>query len=89
MKTDKQTVLELQRSKPIKEIVREALVQYAGQRMVVARVALDLGVTGATVYNWCEDLGVDIDEYRRPAPDAEKAAAEARARVLAETDEHE
>ena len=65
MKTDKQTVLELQRSKPIKEIVREALVQYAGQRMVVARVALDLGVTDATVYKWCEELGIDVDEYRR------------------------
>ena len=84
MKTDKQTVLELQRSKPIKEIVREALVQYAGQRMVVARVALDLGVTDATVYKWCEELGIDIDEYRRPAPDAEKAAQKERERVLAE-----
>ena len=45
---------------------------------------------------WCKHMlavavyreaGIDIDEYRRPAPDAEKAAEEARERVLAETEE--
>ena len=25
---------------------------------------LALGVTGPTVYNWCHELGIDIDEYR-------------------------
>ena len=29
-------------------------------------VAVDLEVTDATVYRWCEELGIDIDEYRRP-----------------------
>ena len=86
MKTDRQTVLELQRAKPIVEILREALEKNRGKRFQVTLVALDLGVTDATLYNWCEDLGIDINEYRRVALDAEKAAAEARERVLTETE---
>ncbi len=67
MKTDRQTVLELQRSKPIEEILREALENNRGRKFLMTHVALDLQVTDATVYNWCETLGIDIDEYRRPA----------------------
>ena len=67
MKTDRQTVLELQRSKPIEEILREALENNRGSKFLMTYVALDLQVTDATVYNWCSDLGIDIDEYRRPA----------------------
>ena len=84
MKIDRQTVLELQRAKPIVEILREALEKNRGKRFQVTLVALDLGVTDATLYNWCETLGIDIDEYRRVAVDAEQAAAEARERVLTE-----
>ena len=87
MKTDRQTVLELRRGKPIVEILRESLEKNRGKRFLVALVALDLGVTDATVYNWCETLGIDIDQYRRPAPSAEKGAAEARERVPAEGEE--
>ncbi len=31
-------------------------------------VAVDLEVADATVYRWCEELGIDIDEYRRATP---------------------
>ena len=65
MKTDRQTVLELQRAKPIEKILREALEAHRGRKFQVTRVAMDLKVTDATVYKWCEDLGIDIDEYRR------------------------
>ena len=65
MKTDRQTVLELQREKPIETVLREVLASYTGQRMLVARTAVDLGITSATVYKWCDDLGIDIDEYRK------------------------
>ena len=67
MKTDRQTVLELQRSKPIEQILRESLESHRGKKFQIAHVAMELGVTDATVYNWCEGLSIDIDEYRRPA----------------------
>ena len=64
MKTDKQTVIELQRSKPIEQVLQETFERHQGKKLLVAHVALDLDVTDATVYNWCRDLGIDIDEYR-------------------------
>ena len=67
MKTDRQTLLELQREKPIDQVVRDALEATRGQRFQVAQAALDLGITDATLYNWCSDLGINIDDYRRPA----------------------
>ena len=67
MKTDKQTVLELQRRSPIEDILRDAFEAHRGQKHMMMLVAVDLGVTDATLYNWCSDLGIDIDEYRRPA----------------------
>ena len=66
MKTDKQTVLELQRSKPIVDIVRDALEKTRGERFQITLAALDLGITDATLYNWCRDLGIDIDAFRHP-----------------------
>ena len=71
MKTDKQTLLEFQHGgKPWEEILRETLERHRGDRNQVAHVAISLGLSVATVYNWCNDLGIDIDEYRRPAVDA-------------------
>ena len=67
MKTDRQTLLELQREKPIDQVVRDALEETRGQRFQVAQAALDLGITDATLYNWCSDLGINIYDYRRPA----------------------
>ena len=68
MKTDKQTVLELQRSKSIEEIIRDSLEQTRGEKFQITLAALDLGVTDATFYSWCRALGIDIDEYRNPVP---------------------
>ena len=65
MKTDKQTLLEIQNSKPIENIIREALEAYRAQRHQVMLAAIDLGVTDATLYQWCREFGIDIDEYRR------------------------
>ena len=67
MKTDRQALLEAQRAKPIEDIVREALGKYLGRKSQVTLAALDMGITDASVYNWCEQLGIDIAEYRRPA----------------------
>ena len=70
MKTDRQTLLEMQHQKPIADILRETLEQYRGQKQQVTLTSLDLGVTDATIYNWCHDLGIDIEQYRdrqRPA----------------------
>ena len=69
MKTDRQALLEAQRDKPIRDIIREALEKFRYQRHQVVLAGLDMGVTDATVYNWCEDLDIDIDQYRRPAPE--------------------
>ena len=33
---------------------------------MVTLAAIDLGVTDATLYQWCREFGIDIDEYRRP-----------------------
>ena len=82
MKTDRQALLEIQRSKPISDIVREALEKYRGRKSQVTLASLDMGITDASVYNWCEQLGIDIDAYRRPAAQ-EEAREEARERVLA------
>ena len=71
MKTDKQALLEAQRSKSIEAIVREALERQRDQKHQVVLAGLDLGVTDATLYSWCEDLGIDIDEYRRAAVGSE------------------
>ena len=30
-------------------------------------------ITGTTLYRWCSDLGIDINEYRRPAVREEEA----------------
>ena len=73
MKTDKQAVLELQRFKPIEDIVREALERHRGKKLQVVLAGLDMGITNATLYQWCSDLGIDINEYRRPAEVAEEA----------------
>ncbi len=65
MKTDRQALLELRQAKPIEDILREALEKYRGRKQQVVLASFALGVTDATVYNWCEELGIDIDEYRR------------------------
>ena len=85
-KSPTQEKLEAQRNQDIRDIVLSALRKFRGRRNMLMLVSVELEVSDATVYRWCDDLGIDIDQYRRVAPDAEKAAAEARERVLAETE---
>ena len=66
-KTPTQEKLEAQRGKDIAEIVRDALEERRGQKHMVTFTAMDLGVTDAALYQWCREVRVDIDEYRRPA----------------------
>ena len=84
IKSPTQEKLEAQRNQDIRDIVLSALRKFRGRRNMLMLVSVELEVSDATVYRWCETLGIDINEYRRVAPDAEKAAAEARERVLAE-----
>ena len=65
--TPTQEKLVAQRGKDVRTIVMEALEERRGQKHMVIRVALDLGVTDATVYQWCREFAIDIDEYRHPA----------------------
>ncbi len=67
MRTTVQEMLEAQHQKDIRDIVSGALKVHRGRRNMGGLVAVYLGVSDATVYNWCETLGIDIDEYRRPA----------------------
>ena len=87
VKSPTQEKLEAQRNQDIRDIVLSALRKFRGRRNMLMLVSVELEVSDATVYRWCSDLGIDIDEYRRPAVDAERAAEEARDRVLAETEE--
>ena len=73
MNTDKQVLLETQHGKPVKAILEETLAKFAGRKSMAALVGIELGVTGATIYNWCDQLGIDIAGYRRPV-DAEHEA---------------
>ena len=63
-KTPTQEKLEAQQGKDIGEVLRSALSIRRGQKHMVALAALDLGLTDATVYQWCREFSIDIDEYR-------------------------
>ena len=64
--TPTQEKLQFQQGKDIETILKDALESRRAQKRMVARVALDLGLTDATVYQWCREFGIDIDDYRRP-----------------------
>ena len=66
-KTPTQEKLEAQRSKGMADILREGLEGRRGQKHMVTMAAMDLGVTDATLYQWCREFGIDINEYRRAA----------------------
>ena len=67
LKSYTQQKLEAQRGGDIREIVIESLRQHRGLRNMVMLVSVDLEITDTTLYRWCDELGIDIDEYRRPA----------------------
>ena len=66
-KSPTQEKLEAQRNQDIIDVVVGAFRKFEGRRNMLVLVAADLEVTGTTLYRWCSDLGIDIDEYRRPA----------------------
>ncbi len=72
-KSPTQEKLEAQRNQDIRDIVLSALRKFRGRRNMLMLVSVELEVSDATVYRWCEDLGIDIDEYRRPAVREEEA----------------
>ena len=39
--------------------------KYRARGNLVALVAVDLGVSTVTVYSWCRELGINIDDYRK------------------------
>ena len=69
LKSYTQQKLEAERGLAIQEVVTNSLCEHQGRRNMVMLVSVDLGITDTTLYRWCEDLGINIDEYRRPAPD--------------------
>ena len=64
MKTDRQALLEVRWGKPIEVLLRDALAKFQGEPHQVPLAGLEYGLAAATLYNWCRDLGIDIDEYR-------------------------
>ena len=68
VKSPTQEKLEAQRQTDIRSILTGSLTRYRGKRNMMLHVAVDLEVSDATIYRWCEDLGINIDEYRHPAP---------------------
>ena len=62
--TPTQEKLQVQLGKDIRTVLQDALEFRRAQKHMVARVALDLGLTDATVYQWCRELGIDVEKYR-------------------------
>ena len=69
-KSPTQLMLEAQRHLDIRDILLDLLKTYQGQKNLMMRVGVELGVSDATVYRWCEELGIDIKEYRWAAEKA-------------------
>ena len=69
-KSPTQEKLEAQRHQDIRDIVVGSLSKYRGRRNMLMLVSVDLEISDATLYRWCDDLGIGIDEYRRPPADA-------------------
>ena len=65
IKTPSQQRLEAKRDEDIRVIVPSTLEKFRGRINIVTLSAADLGVSTVTLYNWCRELGIDINEYRR------------------------
>ena len=85
MRTVNQRLLEAEHCKKIFEIITSALEAHRGQPSLVLRASMDLGVTGTTLYNWCNALGITVSDYRWTGPVEQevepRAPADARQRV--------
>ena len=66
-KTTAQQLLEARNpGKSIREVIEGVMKSREGQRFMVAQAAIDMGISNGTLYQWCRDLGITIEEYRRP-----------------------
>ena len=72
-KSPTQEKLEAQRKRDIRDVVVDSLLRHHGRKNMVILVCADLEISDATLYRWCEDLGIAIDQYRRPAVREEEA----------------
>ncbi len=70
IKTPAQQMLEAHRGRDIQDIVPGTLEKYRARANLVVLVAVDLGVSTVTVYNWCRELDINIDDYRRQEVEA-------------------
>ena len=66
-KTIAQRRIEAERGKPIRDVLCDVLASHRGEDGMIFAVCLDLGVSDATVYNWCREFGINVDAYRLPA----------------------
>ena len=71
-RTPTQEKLEVQRKKEIRQIIREALGNHRADKNMAQAAAIDLGITGGTIYQWCRELGIGPEEYHKPAPREER-----------------
>ncbi len=67
MKTTAQQLLEARNpGKDIREIIQDAMGSRKGQKYIVSRSAMDMDISPYTLYNWCKELDISIEDYRRP-----------------------
>ena len=71
--TPTQEKLEVQKKKEIRQIIQDALEKHRGRKNMAQAAAIDLGITGGTIYQWCRELDIDLEEYRKAAPREETA----------------
>ena len=62
--TDRMALLEAQQGKPIKEIIEAALARHRGQPHQLELAARGLGVSDATLRQWCFRLGIAVTPTR-------------------------
>ena len=67
-KTLKQEKLEVQRKREIRQIIRETLENHRADKNMAQAAAIDLGITSGTMYQWCRELGIGLEEYHKPTP---------------------
>ena len=77
-KSPTQEKLEAQRWMDIHDIVAQTLNQHRCQKYMVMLAAVDLGISDVTVHRWCDQVGIGISEYRRPAEASEPTSEAAK-----------
>ena len=65
--TDRQRLLEIQRGKPIRQLIEETLRQHRGDRLYAARTAVELDVSPGTLRLWTGQMGIDLRRYAAAA----------------------